>query len=114
MSGMPSLTDGAAHGLFGGVRKRPGAERAGAAHDPATQRAKRAGERLLLLSLRGIVGGSGSGGVVFVAVAISDLFYGRMRGGSGDGRSLVWAECAKGGLVTELEQVDSSCLVWRG
>jgi len=59
------------------------------------ERAKRQGQRVLLLSMRRFVGGSSGRGLVHVAVAVSDLFRGRVYLGVVCGRLLLSTCCSQ-------------------
>lgn len=92
------FTDRAANRLLGGMRHRPGAKRASHAGDSAKERPGAESERVLLLSLRRIVGWSGRGCVVHATLAISYFVHGRLRTGFIRLRDLVCAGFKKTGL----------------
>jgi len=76
--------------MRGGVATRRGSD-----PDSARQElAERPRQRVLLLPDGRIVGGGGGCGVVHVALAVSDLFHGRLRRRVGGRRGLVWARGA--------------------
>ena len=87
-----------ANHVLGGLRGGVDAKRSGGAIDPAKERAKSAGERVLLFPVRRIVGGNGSAGVVHIAFAVPDFFHCGVRRGADRGGSVVHSHLAETGL----------------
>ena len=79
---MRAVAGAGAGGVFNGMRERTGAEGAGDGIDFAEEPAGAEGERVLLFFVRRLVRGGGSGGMVHVAVDVSDFVYGSLRGGA--------------------------------
>ena len=87
------IANRAAHGLLERLRGSTPARRPGHANDSPTQRAKRAGQLVLLLRQRRTLRSGGGRRVVHVAFAVLDSVHRRVRGRVDHVRHLVWQGC---------------------
>ena len=84
--------------MLGRMLDRARARRKGDPAVAAQKRAKRQGQRVLLLFDRGAFRGGSSGRVVSIAVAVPDPIYGRLRRGAVRFGNLVFHYCGKTAL----------------
>jgi hypothetical protein len=96
--GMRRFTLGIAHGLLHGLLNRARPPRRGHANDSSEKCAEPEGERVLLLSLRRVVGRSRHRGVVHVALHVPHSLHQRVRRGFVCVGDLVHARLAQTGL----------------
>ncbi len=91
-----------ANGLLATLRNRAGARRQSHSTASGQERAKCAGQRVLLLSYCGAFWRCGGCRVVHIAVTVFDLLHGRLRGGANRSGILVWSggKAARAGFMT--------------
>ena len=88
-----SIANRAPNGLFRRLRGSPHARRPSHAHDSPAQRAKRAGQRVLLLRQRRTLRSCSGRRLVHVAFAVFDTVHRCVRGCLDCIRHLVWPGC---------------------
>ena len=110
LHGVRPVADGCTHRLLGGLCDGARAQCPGHPAIARQERAKREGERVLLLFDGGAVGGRGGGGVVHVAGTVPHLFHGSVCAGLVRCGILVSASCA----ATESRFVSSASVEFEG